>query len=145
MNNMAKYLSGIMIISMFWLFVGSSAMSRGWREDPSIITVADDGADKKENTRGYLAVPSIMYCTDIKNSEQNLINEGLQILSTGITATSANIGEELIEVWLEPRSKDKNPGRFVVLRIMPKLDMSCILTTGPRMVPGGSYAKDSAE
>lgn len=148
MNKAAKYLSGIMLISLVWLFVGTRAFSRSddIEQDRPVHNTADtDQAVPKTADNVFIPVPNTMFCSKVKSTEKNLVDEGMRILSTGITMTSRSLGEEIIEVWLEPKSKTGDfGGKFAVVRILPNLDMSCILTTGPRMIPGGSYAQESA-
>ena len=69
-------------------------------------------------------------CTETDVARTLLREEGLRVFSTG-TSTTQSGDKEVAEVWLHPTKQN-----YAILHTMPKLGISCLLTAGPKMIPG---------
>ncbi len=76
-------------------------------------------------------VPMSVPCTSIETAEKELLNNNMQILATGLSSAKSG-NEELIEIWMHPKKKS-----FAMIKLFPTLGISCLLSAGPILEPGG--------
>ena len=135
-KSIAAIIAGTMIIFMFGMnidHIQSGASTEIPKNTPTskFTTIADD---KSKNAISF-NIPILIPCADLKSAEEQMLKEGLKILATGLVSP-----EEIVEVWVGVEKKN-----FVVVKIHPTIGVTCLLTGGPLLKPGGDYLDSNKE
>ena len=142
MKKIIQIFIGVMIIIMFGMNIEQmeNLVSNSYggpisplARDPQAIEIANKEADA--------TIISMMpiTCLPSNKAESLLVSKGLSILATGAVVDKGQ-GDELVEIWMHPKEQ-----WFVILRLIPSKNMSCVVSKGPVLMPGGTlFEQESA-
>ena len=88
---------------------------------------------------GVFSAPTSMHCGGMEKVEKDLLKSDLHILMSGLVSNAPG-DESIIEIWMHKESK-----AFAIVKVFSSAGVTCLLTFGPSLIPGGQLLHQDEE